>query len=131
MNATCCNPSESSSAVSTPRVGVTENLRKPLYEVTSEADAFEVRVQMPGVPKDNVKVDLEEDVLSIRGERVAALPEGWKPLHRELSAQGYLLRLRLNTPVDEDKLTAGLENGVLTLRLPVKEAAKPRRIEVQ
>lgn len=142
MNATCCSPASAEKSASTtasaaapgttaPRVGVTESYRKPVYEVTGNTDAYEVRVEMPGVPKGNVKIDLEEDVLSIRGERQSSLPEGWKPLHRELSTVGYQLRLRLNMPVDEDKLTAALENGVLTLKLPVKEAAKPRRIEVQ
>jgi HSP20 family protein len=128
MNATSC---PTSSTKANPNVGVTESLRKPLYNVIGNADAYEVKVELPGVSKDTVKIDLDENVLSIRGERQSALPEGWKALHQELSPLGYQLRLRLNTPVDEDKLTANLENGVLTLKLPVKEAAKPRRIEVQ
>lgn len=128
MNSTC-NPSQKTQ--STPGAGVTETLQKPLYDVKGSPEAYEVRVQMPGVPKGNVKIDLEENVLSIRGERPSSTPEGWKSLHREISTQGYLLRLKLNTPVDEDKLTANLQDGVLTLNLPVKEAAKPRRIAVE
>ena len=134
MNATCTPSNNTSSNVtrSAPSVGVTETLQKPLYTVGGNADVYEVRIEMPGVAKSGVKIDLEDNVLSIHGDRPSAgLPEGWKALHRELSPLGYQLRLRLNTPVDEDKLTASLENGVLTLKLPVKEAAKPRRIEVQ
>ncbi|TDU70864.1 HSP20 family protein [Prosthecobacter fusiformis] len=131
MNATCTPSTCSPSTRSAPSVGVTENLQKPVYTVAGNDDVYEVRVQLPGVAKGGVKIDLEDNVLSIRGERQSTVPEGWKPLHRELSTLGYQLRLRLNTPVDEDKLTANLENGVLTLKLPVKEAAKPRRIEVQ
>jgi len=126
MNATCCSPTQA-----TPSVGVTETLQKPLYTVTGNTEAFEVRVELPGVTKGNVKIDLEDKILSIRGERQTSTPEGWKALHRELSTVGYQLRLRVNTPVDEDKLTANLEDGVLTLKLPVKEAAKPRQIQVQ
>ncbi|HEY1083156.1 MAG TPA: Hsp20/alpha crystallin family protein [Prosthecobacter sp.] len=126
---TCCPPPASKSAA--PSVGVTESLQKPRYDVVGSADAYEVRVEMPGVAKGDVKIDLDENILSIRGERHSKLPEDWKPLHRELSQVGYQLRLRLNTPVDRDKLTASLENGVLTLKLPVQETAKPRRIEVQ
>ncbi|SKA86547.1 HSP20 family protein [Prosthecobacter debontii] len=129
MNSTCCTPSQKTQ--SAPGAGVTETLQKPLYDVKGSPEAYEVRVQMPGVPKGNVKIDLEENVLSIRGERQSATPEGWKSLHREISTQSYLLRLKLNTPVDEDKLTANLQDGVLTLNLPVKEAAKPRRIAVE
>ncbi|WP_395751612.1 Hsp20/alpha crystallin family protein [Prosthecobacter sp.] len=125
MNTTC-SPSSCAPATS----GVTESLRKPLYNVNGIAEAYEVRVELPGVPKGGVKIDLEDSILTIRGERNATVPEGMKALHRELSPLSYLLRLRLNTPVDEEKMTAKLEDGVLTLRLPLKEVAKPRQIPV-
>lgn len=125
MNTTC-SPSTCNSATS----GVTESLRKPLYNVTGNAEAYEVRVELPGVPKSSVKLDLEENILTVRGERSSTVPEGMKTLHRELSPLSYLLRLRLNTPVNEEQMTAKLEDGVLTLRLPLKEVAKPRQIPV-
>jgi len=125
MNTTC-SPRISAPATS----GVTESLRKPLYNVNGNAEAYEVRVEMPGVPKSGVKLDLEDNILTVRGERNTTVPEGMKALHRELSPLSYLLRLRLNTPVEEDKMTAKLEDGVLTLRLPLKEVAKPRQIPV-
>jgi HSP20 family protein len=125
MNTTC-SPRTCAPATS----GVTESLRKPLYNVNGNAEAYEVRVEMPGVPKSGVKLDLEDNILTVRGERNTTVPEGMKALHRELSPLSYLLRLRLNTPVEEDKMTAKLEDGVLTLRLPLKEVAKPRQIPV-
>ena len=125
MNTTC-SPRTCTSATS----GVTESLRKPLYNVNGNAEAYEVRVELPGVPKSNVKLDLEENILTVRGERSTTVPEGMKALHRELSPLSYLLRLRLNTPVNEEQMTAKLEDGVLTLRLPLKEVAKPRQIPV-
>lgn len=125
MNATC-SPRSCAPATS----GVTESLRKPRYNVTGTADAYEVRVEMPGVAKDGVKIDLDDNVLTLRGERTASVPEGLKTLHRELSPLSYLLRLRLNTPVNEDKMTAKIEDGVLVLSLPIKEVAKPRQIPV-
>jgi HSP20 family protein len=123
---TSCSPRPGAPATS----GVTESLRKPLYNVNGNAEAYEVRVEMPGVPKSGVKLDLEDNILTVRGERNTTVPEGMKALHRELSPLSYLLRLRLNTPVEEDKMTAKLEDGVLTLRLPLKEVAKPRQIPV-
>jgi len=126
MNATC---TPSTCAPAAPS-GVTESVRKPLYNVNGSSDAYEVRVEMPGVPKSGVKVDLEDNILTVRGERLSNVREGMKALHRELSPLNYLLRLRLNTPVDEDKMNAKLEDGVLTLTLPLKEAAKPRQITV-
>ncbi|HYF35813.1 MAG TPA: Hsp20/alpha crystallin family protein [Prosthecobacter sp.] len=106
-------------------------LRKPLYSVSGNADAYDVRVLMPGVAKSGVRVDFEDNVLTVHGQRKLNTPEGWKALHSELAEADFQLRLRLNAPVDEDKMTATMENGVLTLHLPVKETAKPRRIQVQ
>ena len=125
MNTTC-SPRTCAPATS----GVTESLRKPLYNVNGNAEAYEVRVEMPGVPKSGVKLDLEDNILTVRGERNTTVPEGMKALHRELSPLSYLLRLRLNTPVEEEKMTAKLEDGVLAIILPLRQTAKPRQITV-
>lgn len=109
----------------------TTNVLKPRYTVNAGKDAYEVRVELPGVRKDSVNVSLDKDVLSIQAQRKPAAAEGWKTLHRELADSAYALRLRLNSPVDDAALTAKLEDGVLVLSLPVKEAAKPRTIAVQ
>ena len=126
MNTTTCSPRTCAPATT----GVTESLRKPRYNVLGSKDAYEVRVELPGVAKGDVKIDLDDNILTLRGERKSNVPEGFKTLHRELSTLSYLLRLRVNTQVDEEKMTAALEDGVLTVRLPVKEAAKPRQIPV-
>jgi len=126
MNATC---TPSTCAPAAPS-GVTESVRKPRYNVNGNTDAYEVRVEMPGVPKSGVKLDLEDNILTVRGERVSTVREGMKALHRELSPLNYLLRLRLNTPVDEEKMTAKLEDGVLSITLPLRQTAKPRQIVI-
>lgn len=126
MTSTCCNPS------SNPKTAETEVATvKPRYFVDGTQEAYEVRVELPGVAKDGVNINLEDNVLTLRAKRKPSAPSEWKTLHRELSVQNYLLRLRLNTQVDEDKMSAALDQGVLTLKLPVREAAKPRRIEIQ
>jgi HSP20 family protein len=124
MTATC-NPPASNATSSE-----TFSTVRPRYAVTGGPEAYVVRVELPGVPKDAVSIDIDKNILSITGTRKNAVPESWKPLHRELNDLGYTLRLKLNAPVDEDKLNAQLADGVLTLTLPIREAAKPRRIEV-
>ena len=126
---TCC--STSNSAAKNPACGVSESLQKPLYSVSGKADAYEVRVEMPGVPKTGVKIDFADKILTVRGDRNTSTPEGWKALHRELPTLNYQLRLRLNAPIDDEGLKATMENGVLTLLLPVRESAKPRTIAVE
>lgn len=120
---TTCTPSHSATD--------TANVIKPRYSVNGRKDSYEVRVELPGVRKDGIHVNLDKDVLSIRAERKPIAGEGWKTLHRELREFDYGLRLKLNAPVNESALSAKLEDGVLVLSLPVKEAAKPRTIAVQ
>lgn len=127
---TCCTPASENRAAA-PAVPPVPPSVKPRYAVDGSEEAYEVRVELPGVSKDGISVDLDENILTLRAKRKAGTQAGWKTLHREMSDLDFLLRLRLNTQVDESKMSAALDNGVLTLRLPVKEAAKPRRIEVQ
>lgn len=105
--------------------------RKPIYRVLEMQDAFEVRLEMPGVAKAAVSMRLEDGVLTVQGRRTSSVPENWKPLHREIPTEDYLLRLRLNTAVDQDRLEARLEQGVLSLRVPRRDTSRPRQIEIQ
>jgi HSP20 family protein len=127
MNDTCCHPqtSDTESAV--------ENrpLRRPRYRIENSPDAHTVLVELPGVAKEAVQLNLENGILHLSAVRASNPPETWKPLHRELSDIGYELRLKLNDRVDESRLTAGLEAGVLSVVLPVKEVVKPRSIAIQ
>ena len=120
---TCCTPSQPARTAEAPAV-------KPRFSVASDKENYAVQVELPGVAKEGVNINLENNVLAIHAKRKASVQDGWKVLHRELSDLDFLLRLKLTVPVDEDKMTAKLEHGVLTVTLPVKEAAKPRRIEV-
>ncbi len=104
--------------------------RRPAYDVSENADAFNVRVLLPGVNRDGVDISIEDETLSITGTRAAAAPQGWRPLRRELPVGDYRLNLRLNVPVNEGKIKARVENGVLDLSLPKADEVKPRKIKV-
>ena len=123
---TCYTPSTATSAAqSAAPQGV-----KPRYAVDGNKEAYAIRVELPGVKKDNVTINLDSDLLTIHAKRSSAAPAGWKPLHRELIEDDFVLRLKLNAPVDESKLAAKLEHGVLTVELPISAAVKPRVIPV-
>lgn len=119
---TTCSPSTCAPSAQT--------VLKPRFQVQSNAQAYEVRVELPGVSKENVRISLDENLLSITAQRKPAKADGWKTLYSELSNLNYALELKVNVPVDESTLTAKLEDGVLLLTLPIKEAAKPRVIAV-
>lgn len=123
---TCCTPAnQTQTNPATQASGL-----KPRYNVNGNKDAYAIQVELPGVKKENVSINLDGELLTLHAVRSVAAPAGWKPLHQELAQDDFLLRLKLNAPVDENKLAARLEDGVLTLSLPLKEAARPRAIPV-
>jgi HSP20 family protein len=119
----CCATAPSGSAAVSHRV-------KPEYRVTRDEHAFTVRVFLPGVGKDAVNLSVDSHVLTIEAERNDRVEASWKPVFEERDRSGYLLQLKLSPEVDGENIKASVENGVLTLVLPVAEAAKPRSIPV-
>ena len=101
----------------------------PATEVTSTAQGWKVQMALPGIDPKDVHVDLNNNVVSITGERTT---KGEKS-EQHLSEIGYGRFERsftLPENVDLTKVGASFENGMLEVTLPVTEAAKPRRIEV-
>jgi HSP20 family molecular chaperone IbpA len=127
MNNTCANPQNT---IATPTVESRPG-RRPRYQIENSPEAHTVKIELPGVVKEAVQLNLEDGILHLSAQRTSTVPETWKPLHRELSDIDYELRLKLNDCIDEAGLTANLTDCILTLILPVKEAAKPRSITVQ
>lgn len=104
----------------------------PALDVAEEDDSFVVRVSVPGVKPEEIDITLTDNVLTIRGEMKA--DEEIKEEHyhvRERRWGSFVRSVTLPTPVEQEKIDASYENGVLTLRLPKSEAAKPRRIAVR
>jgi HSP20 family molecular chaperone IbpA len=88
-----------------------------------------VKADLPGVAKENLDVRVENNLLTIRGEP-AHFPLG-NPIYREYELVNFFRQFELTERVDQQKISADLKNGVLTLKLPRAEEAKPRRIEVK
>jgi len=107
------------------------NTVRPYYKTEENADAYEVKVYMPGVGKDGIGISLEKDDLLITGHKNTGVPEGWRVLSRESNSADYQLRLTLNVEVDGENIQARTENGILLLTLPKAEAEKPKRIDIQ
>ena len=124
MNTDCCSP-----VVRENREASTYT-RKPRYRVRGSDEAYFVEVELPGVAKGDVSLRVEDGILTVTSSAPAALPDSWKPVHRELSPAAYELRLRLHSKVDDAQMKARLEDGVLHLELPLREAAKPREIAI-
>lgn len=100
---------------------------RPRASVTETADGFTVQVEMPGVPQDGLEVTFENGDLTLIGHRTT---DGHEVLHRESSAADYRRTFEVDNTVDAARITARLDQGLLTLSLPKAEAAKPRRIDI-
>jgi len=94
-----------------------------------EGDTFVLEFDLPGVPTETIDVDVERNVLTIRAERPASNGDG-EPLAAERPKGLFSRQLVLGENLDLDHIDADYDAGVLTLRIPVAEKAKPRKVEV-
>jgi HSP20 family protein len=101
----------------------------PLADVSETEDAYVVDVDLPGVKRDQVDVEVTGSELVITGEVTGREREG--VLRRATRRQGrFEYRTTLPGDVDPDKISASLADGVLTVTVPKAAAARPRRIEI-
>lgn len=100
----------------------------PPVDIYENGDGLVVVVDLPGVGRDDVKVGVDENILSIRATNRYETPED--ALHREFSLTNWYREFRLTDKVDQGRIGAELQHGVLTLTLPKAEKLKPREIEV-
>ncbi|MEO0795800.1 MAG: Hsp20/alpha crystallin family protein [Verrucomicrobiota bacterium] len=103
---------------------------RPNYEVDQGDEAIDVRVYLPGVSKDALEIGVENDTLTIEAQKQTLAQDGWTPRHREIPTVAYRLQLKINLAVNANEIAAKSDNGILTVTLPVSEAAKPRKISV-
>ena len=113
-----------------PSLGVPDWV--PVADVAESPGAYLVRVELPGLGTDDVKVSLENHVLSIAGERRQQERDKETRYHRVESDYGsFLRRFTLPDDVDEQKLRAEFKDGILSVHVPKSERAQPRSIEVR
>ena len=104
----------------------------PSVDISETEGEYVIKAELPEVKKDDVKITLEEGVLSIQGERKHEKEEKGKKFHRIERAYGRFVRsFVVPDYVDEAKIKAEYQDGVLQLHLPKSEKAKPRAIEVK
>ena len=104
----------------------------PPVDIFEEPDALRIMAEVPGVSPDNLKISLENNVLSIHGTKEQVAQERSERVHRYERTYGAFERsFTLPATVDANNIKASYEHGVLTLTLPKVEKAKPRQIEVK
>ena len=103
----------------------------PAMDLIEEDDRYVLRADLPGVREDEVHVELEDNVLTISGERKSEHEERKEGLYRLERASGSFSRsLTLPEGIDPDSIQARFDKGVLEVRVPKREQRKPRRVAI-
>jgi HSP20 family protein len=109
---------------------ITSTLFAPT-DVSEDENALQITMELPGVDPDDVRLSLENNVLTIRGEKKQQFDENNERVHRFERVYGVFERtFVLPNTVDPERIEARFENGVLIVRIPKAERAKPREIRV-
>ncbi len=105
---------------------------RPAVDIVEEDNAYVAKVELPGINKDDVKITMQDNVLTIRGEKKEEKKGKEENLHRVERYYGSFQRsFTLPTSVKSDKIEAEYKDGILTITMPKAEEAKPKQIEVK
>jgi HSP20 family protein len=103
----------------------------PSVDIYENTDALILKADIPGVKTEDIDIRVENQTLTIRGQRKFEKEENVKGYHRIERSYGEFVRsFAVPSTVETDKVQADFKNGVLTITLPIKEAAKPRQVKV-
>jgi HSP20 family protein len=101
----------------------------PAATVLENADGYTLEVEMPGVSKETLEMWVENNELTVLGRRSIPSVEGTL-LHRESRPENFRRTFELDPSIDAEKISAKIEQGVVSLTLPKAEQVKPRKITV-
>ena len=102
----------------------------PVADIYEAENDLTVIMEMPGVDKSNVDISVEDGVLNVEGRLDLTKYQGLQPLYTEYNIGHYSRSFRLSSKIDQNKIAAEMKDGVLSLKLPKVQEAKPRSIQV-
>jgi HSP20 family protein len=109
--------------------GQAEQFITPPASVTEIGDGYMLEIEMPGVKKDGLEILVENNELTIIGRHSLPAVEGTL-IHRESRPENFRREFEIDPSIDADKISAKIDQGLVTLTLPKAEHVKPRKITV-
>jgi len=106
-----------------------EQFISPPASVTEIGDGYMLEIEMPGVKKDGIEISVENNELTVIGRRSLPAVEGTL-IHRESRPENFRRAFEIDPSIDADKISAKIDQGLVTLTLPKAEHVKPRKITV-
>ena len=110
--------------------------RRSEFTLTPDVDIYEdiegiyVQADMPGVSRDRLDIQVNKDALTIEGEAKIDMPEGMEALYADVRSTRFRRSFVLSGELDTEKIDAKLRDGVLSIHIPKRAEARPRKIEV-
>jgi HSP20 family protein len=111
--------------------GSTPGMSWPQVQINDEGEALRLVAEVPGFDSADLSITLEQNTLTIRGERAHEVPEGYSVHRKERGTLRFARAFALPVRVESDKVEAKLSNGLLELRMPKVQAERPRTIQVR
>ena len=103
---------------------------QPNTDIFEDEGSLTVVMEMPGVQKGNVEIKIEKNVIDIEGKIDFSKYQDLEPIYTEYNVGHYKRSFSLSSKIDQSKISAEMDNGLLTLVLPKAEEAKPRTINI-
>jgi HSP20 family protein len=104
----------------------------PMVDVHEDEEALVLRADLPGVKREDIEIQVDANVLTLKGERKLEQENEKRRYHRvERSYGSFVRQWQIPTNIDASKVDASFADGILTLKLPKKEEQKPRKIEIR
>jgi HSP20 family protein len=104
----------------------------PSVDISETADSFIVRAELPGMKKDDIELEVENNVLAIRGERKFEKTDEGENYHfMERSYGSFYRSFTLPKNVDSETIGAEYKDGMLIVTIPKKEEVKPKKVEIK
>jgi HSP20 family protein len=102
----------------------------PVTDIFETPEALTVVLEMPGVDRDSIEANVENDIVTIEGHIDFSKYEGMQPLYTEYNVGHYARSFQVSNKIDQSRISAQMKDGVVTIVLPKAEQAKPRKIQV-
>lgn len=105
---------------------------EPFANIYEEGPSVIVALEMPGVDRETLAVELENQELQVHGrKRNEAVPKEYKAVCQERTAVEYQRTFEVHTHIDRERIQASYENGILKIMLPKLEVLRPKKIEIK
>jgi HSP20 family protein len=108
-----------------------ERVLPPPVDIYEDAEGITLQADMPGVSKDRLNIQVDKGALLVEGNAHIEIPEGMEALYAEVRSTHYRRSFALSSELEMGKIDASLKDGVLSVRIPKRMEARPRKIEVR